>query len=573
MSVTALPAGQAAVRSPLRRLWRFHPWLALALYLVGALVMQYRMLGHMSSGCACLGYDPTQYMWANVWWPHALLHGLNPFWSHLLWAPWGIDMASNTTTPVPALVGAPLTWLAGPVVTYNVEMLLMPVLSGFCAYRLCLYLTRRPGPAIVGGWLFAFCSYAVTQQMGHLHLLVMFPAPLAVLLTLKRLDGAISVRRYVIWLAVLLIVELGSGTEVLLTMTLAGAVAWIFGALLSPPERRRQILALIGPIVCAYLAMAVICSPFIYYALKGPPLAVGWGISADLLSFVIPTLATWLGGHWFLSISGHYRAGVVETGTYLGLPLLVLVVWYLIEARRLRGTWILAATTIVLALWSLGAHLMVDGHVLVPLPYRLLEHVPLLDQILPVRVGAYVELGCAIFAALWLARPSPHRWLQWGRWLLVLVTAAFLVPQFTASEYDGQISVPVFFKTSAYRRYLRPGEVVLPIPFGPSGPSLVWQAETGMYFRLASGDFTTPASYISEPATLELLGGAPLPTSTATLAAQLRQLLVTHGVGAVAVQAGAGGPWTAALAALGAKPVTVDGIQLYSLSGVLPARR
>ncbi|MGH7925798.1 MAG: hypothetical protein ACREQH_14535, partial [Candidatus Binatus sp.] len=38
-----------------------------------------------------------------------------------------------------------------------------------------------------------------------------------------------------------------------------------------------------------------------------------------------------------------------------------------------------------------------------------------------------------------------------------------------------------------HRRYLRPGENVLVLPFGTRGSSMLWQAETGMYFRMVGG--------------------------------------------------------------------------------------
>ena len=43
------------------------------------------------------GADPTIFMWCLVWWPHALVNHLNPFISHVIWAPSGYNMAWATT--------------------------------------------------------------------------------------------------------------------------------------------------------------------------------------------------------------------------------------------------------------------------------------------------------------------------------------------------------------------------------------------------------------------------------------------------------------------------------------------
>ena len=31
--------------------------------------------------------DPQIFVWSFAWWPHAVLHGLNPIYTHQIWAP------------------------------------------------------------------------------------------------------------------------------------------------------------------------------------------------------------------------------------------------------------------------------------------------------------------------------------------------------------------------------------------------------------------------------------------------------------------------------------------------------
>ena len=55
------------------------------------------------------GGDPGIFVWSLAWWPHALLHGENPIYTHAIWAPSGIDLAWVACSPGLALALAPIT--------------------------------------------------------------------------------------------------------------------------------------------------------------------------------------------------------------------------------------------------------------------------------------------------------------------------------------------------------------------------------------------------------------------------------------------------------------------------------
>ena len=61
------------------------------------------------------GRDATLMIWAFAWWPHAILHGLNPIFTHVVWSPEGVNSTWITSVPGLALLFAPLTLLAGPL--------------------------------------------------------------------------------------------------------------------------------------------------------------------------------------------------------------------------------------------------------------------------------------------------------------------------------------------------------------------------------------------------------------------------------------------------------------------------
>lgn len=551
--------GTGRTGAAVRAVGEHHAAVALAIYAAAALLWQHHAVAHLGGTCACVGTDPSQFMWSMVWWPHAILHGLNPFVTHLFWVPHAVDLAANTTTPGPALLASPLTAIAGPVVSYNVLMLIAPVTGAWFAYRLCLYLTRAPAASILCGYLYGFSTYALGQLEGHLQLVFTFAAPAAVLLTLKRLDGVISARRYVVLMAVVLIAQLSCSTEMIFTLTALGAVALAVGWIFATPERRQRIGALLAPLAGAYAITVAVCSVFLYYAITGPEVAANRGQSfpADVLSYIIPTQILRVGGHRFAAVSGGFVAGYVETGTYVGLPIIIIVAAFTVQRWRTRAAKILVSVLAVAVVWSLGEYLNIDGHPTIPLPWGLVGNAKLLNEILPVRIGVYIALICAVIVALWLTAPGSSRW---RRWPLALLAVVFLIPN--TALFNSALSEPTFFTTTLYRHYLSRNEVVLPIPYGPYGNGLLWQASTHMYFRLASGDFYVPVRYGVQPFVQQAL--SPTPPTKSSVAA-LRSFIVARHVQAIVVQANQSRGWPAVITRLGLPEVDVGGVLLYSV--------
>jgi hypothetical protein len=208
------------------------------------------------------------------------------------------------------------------------------------------------------------------------------------------------------------------------------------------------------------------------------------------------------------------------------------------------------------------------------LPWKALQGLPGLNEVLPVRICVYIFLVCAVIVALWVAAPGSSRW---RRWLLAALGVVFLIPnvnaQFPGSStylFQEQAAGPTFFTTDLYRHYLRPNEIVLPFPYGPIGPSLLWQAYTNMYFRLASGDFYVPLDYWADPFVQEAIGNLPF---TAPVA-QLRSFIAQHHVSAIVVEADDAGPWPDVIARLGLSEVRVGGVLLFRVpSGLSRAGR
>src|SRR5262249_54210906 len=145
-------------------------------------------------------------------------------------------------------------------------------------------------------------------------------------------------------------------SEVLVTATLFGAVALLLAFALLP-ERRPALIGVVKLLALAYVATVVVVSPYLLYFEFGhhyPPGATFF--SADLTSFVIPPS--------LVALSRHHGAPAIGSSTesYLGVPLLILIGWFMWQGRRSRVTWVIAGSLLVAVILALGATLFVHGH-------------------------------------------------------------------------------------------------------------------------------------------------------------------------------------------------------------------
>ncbi len=389
--------------------------LAGLLYLAVAVVTIGRgALAHPTSVCACSASpDPGFYMWLLRWLPFALLHGLNPLFTHEIWSPVGLNLAASAPIPVVALVLWPITTLAGPLAAFNVIAVLAPALAAGAMFRLCARVTGRLGASLAGGYLFGFGSYELGQSLGHPNLTIVFLVPLAVELVLRRLAAELTRRRFIIALAALVVVQALISTEILFDMALFGAVAFGWALVFEGRPQRAAILQTIAETIVAGLAAAVILIPFLVQALQSVTGGNANLYSLDLANVVIPTPLTWIGSGTFRALSAHFEGGAFsETGGYLGIPAFVAFAAFAVGARTRVGARVLLATAVVVLVAALGSHLHVAGHAGVLLPWSLVSHLPLFRALLPARFTLILELIVALGIAIWLAggaaTPAPR---------------------------------------------------------------------------------------------------------------------------------------------------------------------
>ena len=545
-------------------------WEAIIVYAVVAAVLGRHTIAHIGSVFPGINIpDSWELNWPFQWFPYALIHGLNPWYTNAQWAPTGIDMASATSFPLLALAFMPITLIWGPVVAANVANLGATVVTGWATYLLCRYVSKDRAAALVGGATVGFGSYVLLQMWaGHALMTFFFCPQFAALAVLRYLDGAIGRRRLSAELALCLVVEMFISTEIFATMTLFGVVLLLLGYAFGTGYIRAQLRTLIIPLAIAYGVTLVISADYLYWLLKGTP-AYAAGIGAkfptDVLAYVVPNNLTWIGGPNFASVYQLFDWNSAESDAYLGLPLTLITLRWFCTRWQNRRTRFLAVAAAISVLWTLGSTLYVAGKPTIWLPYSLVSWMPLIKDILEGRMVVYTELLGAVILTLWLAdRRSGAGVKRATKWAVALLAPLFLIPNLVnINAYLQQNrAIPPFFATNMYRGYIKRGATILPISWGFSSPSLMWQADDGLYYNLASGYFTLsfPPGWTATQTVTDLWNNQP----QAGDAAGLRTVLEQHHVDDVVVNPGDMAAWSHTLRAAGlTHSIYVGGIYVF----------
>ena len=450
------------------------------------------------------GADPFLFTWFLGWSPYAVAHGVNPLFTTHLDYPAGVNLMWNTSIPLPSLLVAPLTLVAGPVVSYNLLLTLGLALSGWCTFLAFRRYVRNGLAAFVGGLAYGFSPFMTMQSGGHPHLTMAWAPPLVLLL----LDQALVRRRPSRWLGVGLGVlgaaQLLTGEEVLAVLAVGGLVGLIILGLTHREvvwSRVRPAIPMIGIAAVTFLVaagvplgMQFLGPQRITYLLQPSNYYV-----TDLLGFVLPTRYQLIAPAAAIPLSDHFPAG---STAYLSVPMLALLFVVVRGMGRDPVMRWAAMTAAVLALLSLGDTVHVAGmDTGVPLPWLLLDQLPLVRHILPVRLILIVFLLIGLILARFLdtTLAGPSRRLQAQSLAIVAVGMLAWCP--ILPYPTSAVASPRFFSQPTGLRTLPEGSVVLVVPFAALGSAeaMYWQATAGMWFRMPEGYAFVPSPYPLSP--------------------------------------------------------------------------
>src|SRR5215207_1831473 len=457
--------------------------------------------------------DGALMMWFLQWAPHALEHGLNPLFTDHMNVPEGVSVLWNTSLLLPGLVLAPVTARYGPVLTFN---LLLALGLGLSAWTAALAF-RRYAPnrvaALLGGLVFGFSPCMLAQSRGHLQLTLVFLVPLLVLdeiLVRQRwrplVAGAV--------LGLLAAAQLFTGEEVLAFTAVVGLVLVLLLVVMFPRQvRDRAGYALLAFGAAAVVFAALAAGPLLFQV-TGPQhvsgdLHVVDKLATDLYGPVVPNRIQAIAPAAAVELSSRFPGNEAEVNGYLGIPLLLIVVFTAIRWWRTPVVRVAAVLLLVPLVLSMGARLHVGGRRTgIPLPWALLDSLPLLESAKANRM----MLLATLFAGLLLAIFVDRSW-AWpiaprvGAMVLVAAALLALVPRGPLGGVP--VQVPTFFTGPEVER-IPEGSVALvaPFPRPANASAMFWQAMADLRFRVPGGYFVGP-----DPTGRPRYGASPRPLS------------------------------------------------------------
>jgi hypothetical protein len=522
--------------------------------------------------------DPNFYIWAWRWWTYAVTHWTNPLYSYQIGAPAGYNLAWATTSPTVALLMWPVTATLGPIFSFNLTLLLAPPTAAWAAFVLTRRLTGRFWAALPAGAIYGFNVYMMAHSVsGQPNLTVTLMLPLIAYLALRWWDGSLGRVGYVLWMTVAIALEFYTFVEAYAGMTLIWVIALLVGFVAARKADRRKVVRLAVLTAIAYVGALVLSAPYLYYALKDTPSALTRQLpqfSLDLGTLVLPRKDRLLGMHWLLPSAGH----VLAYTAYVGVPLLLLWALFGIFGWRSRLARLLTVGFFVTIALAVGPTLYIDGQRALPLPWGGMWSLPFFRSAEPIRFIDFGYLILSVIFALWVAQLTSSKVVQGLRWALATLSLAAMFadlptfasvvvvppPQHWTPANASQLptnTLPAFFTQGSYKRYIKPGEIVVVVSHrGNAG--MLFQAYTDFYFRIDGG-------FIN--ASLSREDALPLPVADLSFPNPVRKqafedYVRASKIGAVIVEDAWSEKWVNVFQDLGMTPVHTGGVTVYQTS-------
>jgi hypothetical protein len=460
---------------------------------------------HPTTTTTCGCGDAARFVWFFEWPSFALTHGHSVLYSSWLFHPTGINLLNDTSVLALGVLLTPVTLAFGPVAAMNVALTLAPALSAWAMYALLRRWVRWSPAAFVGGLVYGFSPFLVTElALNQLNIAFLAIPPLVVLaldeLLVRQKRSPYRVGGV---LAVLIAVQFFVSTEVLVITVLFAVIAVVLMvgllALRQPGEiASRAGYAMRGTLV-AVGGGAVLLGYPLWFLLRGQAHLTGPIWSNGSLSQYGTTFGSFVtaGGLGSLSATmirfGGYQGPALPGLGYLGVGVVVVAVGGTIVWRHDRRLLLFGGIGVVAAALSLG-----PGHGYW-VPWELVEKVPLIGDIVEVRFMVVLVLCAAVMVAVVIDRGrawQTTRGSTTGRRNANAVTATVAVLMLVPTVVVLWPNVPLTTRAVVLPRWfssvgphLPTATVVLayPVPFSGLQSSQAWQAVDTMRWQQAGG--------------------------------------------------------------------------------------
>jgi hypothetical protein len=226
----------------------------LIVYVAAGVAVTWPRATYLTAGQLPSLRDESSYVWGFWWMAHQITHLGNPWFTHSMTAPVGVQLGFHTLMPLPGLLLTPVTLLFGPAASYTLLVLLTPGLLCYATYRVArLWLPSATG-AIAAGAFFGLSAMLCEQAWYHLNIAlgaVFMPLALEASVRLRRKPGT---RQAVILGAVM-------GAAVLTDQESAVQASIVTALALLPWLLRHPAPAKFRPAALAVVIGTVIASP------------------------------------------------------------------------------------------------------------------------------------------------------------------------------------------------------------------------------------------------------------------------------------------------------------------------
>ncbi|HUY86548.1 MAG TPA: hypothetical protein VMU77_05495 [Acidimicrobiales bacterium] len=528
--------GQLVLPSRVRRWTKTEVTIVAAVYLALSTLLWWNVWSTgPASNASCACGDPGLAMWSFSSVAQSIVHLHNPFFTTQLFSPSGFNLLDNTTVIALGTIFAPLTLIFGPVFAVNTALLVVPVATALATYAALRYWVLWRPAMFVGGLLYGFSPFVVSNQLpyGHLNLAFLAIPPL-VLLCLRQIictrQG--SALKWGIYLGILLVIEFFVSTEVLAITVLTSAVGMsivaIWKLLIDRSITPQNLRYAFKSFVMAGAICAVLLAYPAWFALFGPQHISGlaWtGIpiagnswrnfffTKPLASYALPTPQE-------LSLAGYFGpSGPPDPYISFGVPIflaLSALAWF-----KDRFIWFLIVLFIAVSTLSLGILWLPFGaEGPTWLPWQIFANKPIFENISPDHLSVIGDLCIAVAVGLILDR---IRWHSFGSKpverednqvclepksdpkpnirskpksatirsaVAIGASAIVIVPlilSYSLPFVTRKVTQPAWFANAG--RNLPSNSVLLVMPFPNSGLSqaMAWQGIDGMSFSIAGG--------------------------------------------------------------------------------------
>jgi hypothetical protein len=432
--------------------------------------------------------DPFAAAWFLGWWPWAISHGLDPFQTNLDWYPVGINIAWTTSMPFLSLLGLPATLLSGPVLAFNLLTIVAPVLSALAVYGVCLRFSKSAFPALIGGYLFGFSPYEMSESIAHLNLDFTCFLPCLLLVAICRIDGKMTQKTSISLITLLLTAQFYTSAEVFATSAMFGSIALIL-AIWRLSEYRDRVSLLLSDMIIAIPCALLLMSPLLWHMLVlGRSVAIppGWVYmsSAHLGNLAVTTSSIVLFDDLRSFTDRSWLGSLPQSDITTGLPILFIIGWYFFCGRTNNIVRFLCVMLLIVCIFSLGPQLWFGNRfTLAVMPWYLFTKLPLISSALPVRFALYASLLIALIVSRWMIQFSSMEGMIF-RYSLGLFACLMI----TSAPHPTQAAPYLkFFQPGEMQKALGHDPVVLILPSAYDNSSSFWQMENDYGFTQSQG--------------------------------------------------------------------------------------